>query len=142
MYPRDTIYRLARSTKDFQRCHALLAEQGVERSPLSYPTVMALRGETLVGCLSRITSDTAVIAGPLAVSSPRPILTVMRLISAWEGVLWRAGVRSYHFGIDTTQHKEWLRMIEKVGLVPYHTDEQYVWFKRELKERDHGWETG
>jgi hypothetical protein len=138
MYPRDTVYRLARSTKDFQRCHALLAEQGVERSPLSYPTVMALRGETLVGCLSRIQSDTAVIAGPLAVSSPRPILTVMRLIEAWELVLWRAGVRSYHFGIQLPQHKAWLQIVEKVGLQPYAQDEQVVWFRRELKERHDG----
>jgi hypothetical protein len=138
MYPRDTVYRLARSTKDFQRCHALLAEQGVERSPLSYPTVMALRGDSLVGCLSRIPSDTSVIAGPLAVSSPRPLLTVMRLIEAWELVLWRAGVRSYQFCIDLTQHKAWLQMVEKAGLVPYTQDERYVWFRRELKERHDG----
>jgi hypothetical protein len=139
MYPRDTIYRLARSTKDFRRCHALLAEQGVERSPLSYPTVMALRGDRLMGCLSRIPSDTAVIAGPLAVSSPRPILTVMRLIEAWELVLWRAGVRSYQFCIDATKHKTWLQMVEKAGLEPFSHDEQYFWFRRELKERTHGW---
>jgi hypothetical protein len=138
MYPRDTVYRLARSPKDFQRCHALLAEQGVERSPLSYPTVMALRGDRLMGCLSRIQSETMIIAGPLAVSSPRPIITVMRLVEAWELVLWHAGVRSYHFGVQLPQHKAWLTIIEKVGLQPYSKDEQVVWFKRELKERDHG----
>jgi hypothetical protein len=137
MYPRETIYRLARSTKDFQRCHALLADQGVERSPLSYPTVMALRGDVLMGCLSRIPSETAVIAGPLAVSSARPLITVMRLIEAWDGVLWRAGVRSYHFGIQLPEHKAWLAIIEKMGLQPYSQDEQVVWFRREMKARNH-----
>jgi hypothetical protein len=50
-------------------------------------------------------------------------------------VLWRAGVRSYQFCIDRTQHKAWLQMVERVGLEPFSHDEQYFWFRRELKER-------
>jgi hypothetical protein len=135
MYARDTSYQLAYSPNDFSRCHALLEGLHVERSRLAWPTVMALRGDVLIGCLSRIPSTQAVIAGPLAVTSTHPLLTTMRLVEAWEGVLWSAGIRSYHFGIQVPEHKAWLAIVEKLGLQPYDRSEQVVWFKRILEER-------
>jgi hypothetical protein len=139
MRPRETSYRLAQGPKEYQQCHAFLRAHGFEESRLSWPTVMAIRQGEVVGCLSRIPSEEAIIAGPLAVSTKHPLLTAMRLITAWQGVLWRAAVQkglpsmTYYFGVDPTQHNEWLRLIDKVGLEPYARDAQAVWFKRELR---------
>lgn len=136
MRPRATTYRLAYSAQDYHRCHQFLKDQGQEEEgSLSWPTVMAAREGALVGCLSTIPSKTAIIAGPLVVSTKRPLMTVMRLVDAYEYVLREASISAYHFGIDLTEHQDWLDLLLKLGRQPYHRDEQAAWFKRDLQER-------
>jgi hypothetical protein len=138
MRPRETAYRLAKTTRDFQRCHALLASQGMESSRLSWPTVMALRHDELIGMLSRIPSDKAVIAGPLAVTGRHPLLTIIRLVEGFDVMLWNAGIKVYHFGVDVNAHKPWVNLLSKLGFEPYTQDEQAAWYRRRLWERPPG----
>jgi hypothetical protein len=140
MSPRQTRYRLAKTTRDFQRCHTLCRQQGIDAPRLSWPTVMALRDDELIGMLSRIPSDKAVIAGPLAVTGRHPLLTIIRLVEGFDVMLWHAGVRVYHFGVDTQQHKEWIRLLDKLGFQPYTVTDEAAWYRRRLWERPLGLE--
>lgn len=132
MRPRETIYRLAYSSKDYQRCHALVRVQGEEDFPFSWPTIMALRGDVLRGILGTVPSEHAVVAGPLVVTPARPLITIIRLIEAYELVLWKAGVRSYYFRVLMPQGKPWLALLDKAGLMPYAQEDTGVWFRRQM----------
>lgn len=132
MRPRETSYRLAYSPRDYQKCHRLLVDLGQPEPQLSWPTVMAFRGIQVVGCLSTQPSKQAIIAGPLAISTPRPIITAMRLIDAYEGILRHAGVTMYEFAIELDKNPQWLQVVSKFGVIPYYHDARVVWFRREL----------
>jgi hypothetical protein len=95
MKPRGTMYHLAQSPKDNRRCHRLLKDQDQEEPLRSWPMEMAERNGQLVGCLSAIPHQQAIIAGPWAVATKRPLITAIRLIEANEKVLWLAGVERY-----------------------------------------------
>ena len=135
MRPRDTQYRLVTTLPEYQRCHALLKAQGLDDGALSYPTVMALRDDGVIGLLSTIASHEAIICGPLVVSTPRPIIVALRLIESYENVLRSAGVSQYVFGVDPKASGAWLRLLFKVQLVPYYRDDTAVWFTRTLAVR-------
>jgi hypothetical protein len=141
MRPRETVYRLAKTTRDFQRCHTLCRQQGIDAPRLSWPTVMALRDAELIGMLSRIPSDKAVIAGPLAVTGRHPLLTIIRLVEGFDVMLWHAGVRVYHFGVHLT-NKEWIRLLSKLGFEPYTRDQEAAWYRRELQEKRYEYLSG
>jgi hypothetical protein len=84
MKPRGTRSRLAQRPKDDQRCHRRLKDQDQEKPQQRWPTVMAERDGQWVGCLSTILHQQALIAGPWAVATKRPLVTAMRLIEADE----------------------------------------------------------
>lgn len=132
MRSRDTTYRLARTPQDYKRCHTLLAVHGQDEPQLSWPTIMAWRDGEVVGCLSTQATKEAIIAGPIAVISPRPFWAMVRLAEAYEVVLRQAGVQGYWFGIDLAQHRPWYNLVRKVGLVPTHQDHTAAWFYRAL----------
>jgi hypothetical protein len=118
---------------DYRAAHAFLRAQDADE-PLSFPTVVAIRDDAIVGLLSTQTGQGAVIAGPLVISMARPIFIAIRLIEAYERVLWEAGVRSYRFGIDATEGKAWADMVQRYGFEPYTEHAGALWFKRELQE--------
>lgn len=134
MYPRETTYRLA-GPQDYPKAHAFLRAQGADDGRLSWPTVLAWRGEEIIGVLSRVAHKKAVIAGPLVVAGARPLMTIIRLVEAWERVMWRLGTTEYFFGVDLTTGKAWLRLLDKAGLVPYTQADGAAWFKRTINVR-------
>jgi hypothetical protein len=99
---------------------------------------MALRHDELIGMLSRIPSDKAVIAGPLAVTGKHPLLTIIRLVEGFDVMLWHTGVRVYHFGVDTNLHKPWINLLSKLGFEPYTVNDEAAWYRRRLWERPRG----
>lgn len=124
-----TTYRLATSPADYKRCQAFMREHQPP-VPLSFPTVMAERDGEMVGLLSTHTKHGAVVAGPLVLRKGHGI-TMIRLIEAYDTVMWRAGVRSYHFHVSAGNAK-WRSQIERAGLAAWREDEQGAWFKRSL----------
>ena len=135
MRPRDTSYRLVTTLPAYQRCHALLKAQGLDDGALSYPTVCALRDDDVIGLLSTIASQEAIIAGPLVVKTSHPVIVALRLIESYENVLRHVGVRQYVFGVDPQASGAWLRLLVKAGVQPYYRDDTAVWFKRTIAVR-------
>jgi hypothetical protein len=133
MQPRDTRYRLAHGRKDLQACHRLARAYGLDLQAFPWPTVVADRHGALVGCLATQPSRRAVIAGPLVVAGTRPLLTAVRLVDAYEGVLRLAGVTAYVFYI-AHEDKAWRALVQRVmpSLHPYATTATEAWFIRRL----------
>jgi hypothetical protein len=132
MQPRDTIYRLAGHPRDYQWCHQLFNDQGLDDQALSWPTIMALKDDELVGCLSTTPSKTAVIAGPMTVKKAHPLITIIRLIEAYDVIMRAAGVTSYDFGIDGEAHPSWLKIVHKHEMHPYAYVGEVAWFTRKI----------
>ena len=132
MKPRDTVYRLAHSPKDYAACRALLREQG-EDVRLSFPTVMAEREGAVVGFCATQPRKDAVVAGPLVVAKdlPRPGITIIRLGEAYENVMRAAGVKVYWFHVEPHM-TEWADILKRVGFEPYAEDAAGVRFRRVL----------
>jgi len=128
MIPRDTHYRLACSPADYRRCRAFLAER-MAVHPLSFPTVYAERDGRVIGVLATQPPKKAIIAGPLAVEGRSPF-TALRLIEAYDRVMREAGV-DYHFHVAVA-NASWRRVVEQMGLRPFHEDEHGVWYRRIL----------
>lgn len=133
MNPRDTLYRLAHGQRDLRACQTMARAQGVSVT-MSWPTVVADRHDQIIGCLGTRPSKKAVIAGPLVVAPTvqRPVLTVMRLIEAYEVVLKQAGVRFFFFKVDFG-NEVWRRLVEKMGHRAYHQDGQGTIYRREVR---------
>lgn len=112
MYPRNTIYRLARTPRDYRACRKLFEENhGAEPlHNLSYPTVVAVRDGEIIGFLSTDTRKKVIMAGPLEVKGGKNMITFIRLIEAYEVVLRVSGVTSFMFYLradreDSFNHK-------------------------------------
>lgn len=130
MRPRDTRYRLARTPRDYHRCHALLPDAAAQ---LAFPTVMAERDHAVVGFLSTDVRHGQIVAGPLIVQAEQahPGLLVLRLVEAYEQVLRSAGVRGYVFHVEAA-NTAWTRILTKLSLEPYHDAPQGLWYRRQL----------
>lgn len=133
MKPAHTLYRLAHSPKDYGACHWLAAQREMPVKRLSWPTVVAERDGEVIGFLATQPRDDAIVAGPLAVGDvPRPLITIIRLIDAYENVLRAAGVSSYLFAVER-DNPEWQALIDKAGeMQPHKTTEDAVWYLRRI----------
>lgn len=133
MTPRDTRYRLAASSRDYARCHALLRAQGPD-TDLTFPTVLAEREGQVVGFLSTRPSKQAIIAGPLVIdrATSRPAITAWRLADAYEIILRRAGVTSYAFHVSAGR-PEWVSTLGRLGFEPWQAEPSGgMWYRRAL----------
>lgn len=132
MIPRDTLYRLAHSPRDYGACRALMLSQGQDAT-CSFPTVLAEREGKIVGFCATQPRKDAVVAGPMAVSKdlPRPGITIIRLGEAYENVLRHAGVKVYWFHVEPHM-KEWADILRRVGFEPFAEDAEGIRFRRVL----------
>lgn len=135
MYPTETQYWLATSASEYRLCHAL--QRAAERPEVAfgYPTVLAVRGEALVGFLGTLKAKKAIVAGPLVVDPTlkRPVLTMLRLVEAYEEVLRASGVSSYVFGIDS-DNLAWREIVHKRGYTPYAMNAQGTWYIKKVSQ--------
>ena len=125
-----TTYRLAVGPADYKRCRALMAEFQ-EPVPLSFPTVLAERDGHLIGFLATQPRKEAVVAGPLMLRERSPFVT-LRLLEAYDNVMRAAGIAAYHFFVKAA-NAEWRGQIERLGMQPWHVDDDGVWYRRTLK---------
>ena len=134
MRPAETSYRLVKhGEKGALKILAKKYDFSVAR--FDFPTVVAVRGEKIIGFLATVPTDKAIVAGPLVVDLPVKGPTIMRLVEAYENVLKLAGVSSYVFSIregDTTYQ----RMAEKVfDIKPYARKGGDFWYLRHVNGR-------
>jgi len=133
MIRQGTDYKLAKSGHDYASCHSFLRRFDQQTPHLTFPTVMAERGNELIGVLGTKKSRKAVVAGPLYVEVPGNYAFVtLRLIEAYENILRHLGIRTFLFSI--WQHQPtWVKMVTDLGCIPYENGaDGKVWFKREL----------
>lgn len=137
MYPRDTQYYLVTRQPDYKRCQGLLRQTEFPARQLHFPTVMALRGDKLLGFVTTTTQvpRAPVCAGPLVLDPhlSRPIFVAMRLMEGYEQILEAAGVTSYIFGIDKT-HPQWFAAMQRLGMPRYRETDEAWWFQRRLTD--------
>ena len=130
-----TTYRLANSPADFKACHKLVKAESL-KGKLSSPTILAERDGELLGFFATQKNPAAVIAGPMIVREDKrgSGFIMVRLIEAYEKVLWKAGVRKYFITTDPEREK-WNESLERMGYVPLEEHEGHLWFERELEAR-------
>lgn len=96
-----------------------------------FPTVMACRGRTVLGFLSSYYNNGVLVAGPLVLATGRGAVTALRLVEAYERVLFIVGIRSYMFYTDNTSL---IRILNRVGkfvkISQLLTSDGVVWYKR------------
>src|SRR5262245_15791229 len=127
MKPRDTTYRLVTRPQEYQRCHQFLKDQGYDEPRLTYPSIMAQRGEELIGVLATQPRSDAIVAGPVAVSKGG-LITAIRLFEAYERLLWHSGVRSYYFGVEKA-NTSWIEQLNRFGLIACQVTDEAVWYQ-------------
>lgn len=118
-------YRFAVSPADYRKCHSLMGE---EKTPLSFPTVMAEEDDgEIVGFLgthSKKDHKGAVIAGPLVLKDKRPIVA-FRLCEKYELLMRVLGVLFFFYTKDPSLAEQF----KKIGCILFREDEGLFWFK-------------
>lgn len=97
----ETTYRIAEHAGDYRKIHELMKAEGFPPGRVSFPTLMAFRGDELVGFIATDTTQNMVIAGPMALKSDikRPVLA-LRLAEKYEQVLKNLGIKSFIIAAD------------------------------------------
>lgn len=124
-----TTYKIAENSADYKKVHALIKSEGVEDAQLSFPTIMALEDDEVVGCLGTDTQQSMIIAGPLVLKSDKKrTFTIIRLVEAYEACMRHMGIKSFIFSAELKNEK-WLTYIDEVlGFEPYYKDNERAWF--------------
>lgn len=113
MHPTNTIYRLVKK-HEYKICHKLIRDNKIPNCRLTYPTVVAERGDKIIGVLATMPDKLRIIAGPLVVDPSIKVRSfiALRLIEAYEMILRLSGVSFYFFNIFKTDDK-WIKIVEK-----------------------------
>lgn len=128
-----TTYRLAADARDYAKAHDLIKADGLEQARLSFPTIMAWKGNELTGIFSTHFVRNMIIAGPLVLKGgAKRYWTLIRLIENYERVMRQTGVTSYIFSVDVND-KKWLDKISDVWKIePYAEQNGRFFYMRNL----------
>lgn len=115
MKPVTTTFHIVRPGGAFNKLYAFAKRVGqpLETGTLNWPTVAAERNGKLIGFLSTLPIEGAVVAGPLVLEKPSMITTI-RLGEAYEVVLRMAGVKTYLHTVESTR-TDYIGMLERLG---------------------------
>jgi hypothetical protein len=133
----ETVYKLATTLADYRRAQALCKERGPYQGPMAFPTVLAWRGDEVIGFVSTHPDATAVLCDRVAIVEGAPKKTVLSMMDAYERVLWAAGVRVYYIWIEKDNGQA-LTATAKLYGEPYHIDDEHAWFRIDLRGRHAG----
>ncbi len=133
MYPKSTKYYLATSSADYKACHTLMVSEGIEATKLSWPTIIAMRDDTLVGFISTSPKYNFTVVDPLVVDGEigHRCFVALRLAEVYTSFVRALGISAIHFAIEKSK-KRWLAALNKLGLVEYAEDSTYKYFRREV----------
>lgn len=130
-----TGYKIAENGFEYKQAHEFVKMWGVEGEfKLSFPTILAIDGDEIVGVLGTNVEHNYILAGPLVVKGDKQrFRTILRLCEMYDLAMRTAGVQSYIFCTELS-NKRWLEYIDTVlGLVPYSYKDGRAWFLRDLK---------
>lgn len=96
-----TGYRVAESEADYDMCRKMMREEGI-LGDISFPTIMAIDNEELVGFLATRPVDDMIYAAPLMVRADRRRgFTLIRLIEHYRTVMRNLGITSVIINVDS-----------------------------------------
>lgn len=96
------LFRVADSQSDYEAADKLSQSVGLPRTTLRFPTLMAWKGQELLGFLGTRIEKNMIIAGPLVMAqSRRLIFTALRLCEAYEAAMLDMGIASFIFHTHT-----------------------------------------
>lgn len=129
MHPSKTLYRLAEEA-DYETCYKILKKnKRPAHWQLNFPTVVAVRRGRVIGFLSTVKSDWALMAGPL--ESPN-VFVSMRLAEAYENALRFMGVSRYCFFIRKDHpNPKWAEQAGQLA-TPIKQDSERIYYERIL----------
>ena len=130
-----TIYRIADGAGDYRKAHALIKAEGIEEKfQLSFPTLLAMEEDEVVGVLGTNVEQDYILAGPLVLKSDKKrSFTIVRLVDLYDTTMRACGIKSFLFCTELTNTK-WLEYIDKVlGFKPYCEEDGRAWFIRNLE---------
>lgn len=129
------IVKLATKGADYARCkrHFSVAVR------YEYPTVMAERDNELVGYLTTNTKSGYIVAGPLWIKEDLKGafrgLVLIRLLEAYEKVLFINGVDRFLFWIGPSDEHYVATIKKAIDLVPFEIDaDGKYWFKKVIEK--------
>lgn len=98
-----------------------------------FPTVAACKGKAVVGFLSSYYGNNKLIAGPLVLAPGSGAVTALRLVEAYEKVLFVMGAQEYLFATDNPSLIKTLERVSQfVPISKLLTSDNAVWYKRTL----------
>lgn len=93
-----TSYRLARNPGDYSGAQELARKEGFVKSKMTFPTILAMDKDGIVGVLATRIENEMIVAGPMVVKSDRRRpRTVMRLAELYDIAMKGMGITSYIF---------------------------------------------
>lgn len=126
-----TNFIIASNAADYEVCQMLLDKHDLKRGPMTYPTVMAIRDDRLVGFVSTWPSEDAIVVGRSAIDVTPSQFLLKRLVEEYEKLLVSFGVTTYFIPIDVDQPHMWGQMEALLG-EPHSVDNDLRWYKRNL----------
>lgn len=126
-----TIYRLARPGGEYNTLYKLMEREGLARSKLGWPTVVAERDGEIIGFLSTHTDGDLILAGPLVIRGGRNPFTFVRLAEAYENMLRLASIRLYFFNVEKSNSAQ-VERVKALGFPICGESETHIMFKRTL----------
>lgn len=132
MNHKGTDYNIAKTGSDYAKVHAFLREN--EKSPhrLTYPTIMAERGGSVVGVWGTYGGMKQVIIGAYVNTGGNPLFVLIKLADLYNALALRIGLRLYKFAVDKSDIS-WVRTISKLGFEAYAVTRTQVWFRRTIQ---------
>jgi hypothetical protein len=123
-----TDYRLVTKPQGYKRAHKYLRSKGVE-CKLSFPTVIAIRDEEVVGVIGTHPQKDAIVTGPVEVNSRS---VALRLSEAYDNVMRAAGISSYLMWVDKA-NQGWSKILRRLpGFVERGQDRGRFIYERTL----------
>jgi len=93
---------IAKTPGDYQMAHVLMRKEGVLKTKLGFPTVLAMHEGQLIGMLGTHIQKKMIVAGPLTLKSDQwRWRTAIRLIEAYETVMTNLKIKSFIFYSET-----------------------------------------
>lgn len=129
-------FRIAETEEDYKAIHDMMDSQGLEEQDITFPVVMAIDDNGLIGFVGTRPRSDMVLAGPLLMrgDKSRP-WTFMQLIGMYEEALRNIGITSFIFGLDNS-NEVFGRGIRRFmpELKPYATDGDMEFYIRRIDD--------
>jgi hypothetical protein len=134
-----TEFYLATKAWQFVQCHRLADRANYTVvGRLSYPTIIGVRDEKVVGFISTAEPGTyeMVTIGNMLIDPDikNPGHLIFRMFDTYHAFMHRINIISY-YSFVSKKNPVWIETIKKLGIPVYYEDNDYVWFNHRTKQK-------